>query len=528
MKVLIADDEIHICTLLKHLIDWEELGLELGGMFSSGQEVLEYLSTETADILICDIEMPGVDGIELMQRLSKEWPEMKIVVVSGFRNFEYARSAMQYGASNYLLKPIDESELNEVLKAIVTSVWDNPKQKSMMMRVSGRLQFFDLMKKSGIKEDLSCVNRNYNYQFAEGTFRCLRIVFPGKVTENDTPQLIMRMFEEILRPKLSALCQEFEFFREDSVNMCVLLNSDKEEENAVSFALDGILHNAIVELGCKTQSRVYIGVGFPVREFHDIYLSYKSAENAVCARIYKNDCHILYAGPEDDKINNSEILTAGERREFGRFIEEIEPDSAGKWIEQVFHRNETLFHLQPPLVFECCRKILLLFSNIMEDISSPLENKENFVAQSMSEIDSCMTEKEIRIKLAGIIENIMNEKLSVKLANLSAYAQQAKRYIEKHYMENITLETIAGQLNINPTYLSVVFKNEVKMNYSKYLTMVRMENAKELLRKCDKNLTQIAHAVGYDRTAYFSSVFKTYTGIKPMEYQRLYQKGVSE
>ena len=164
----------------------------------------------------------------------------------------------------------------------------------------------------------------------------------------------------------------------------------------------------------------------------------------------------------------------------------------------------------------------------MEDISSPLENKENFVAQSMSEIDSCMTEKEIRIKLAGIIENIMNEKLSVKLANLSAYAQQAKRYIEKHYMENITLETIAGQLNINPTYLSVVFKNEVKMNYSKYLTMVRMENAKELLRKCDKNLTQIAHAVGYDRTAYFSSVFKTYTGIKPMEYQRLYQKGVSE
>lgn len=111
---------------------------------------------------------------------------------------------------------------------------------------------------------------------------------------------------------------------------------------------------------------------------------------------------------------------------------------------------------------------------------------------------------------------------------MSAYAQQAKGYIDRHYMENITLEIIAGQLNINPTYLSVVFKNEMKMNYSKYLTMVRMEKAKELLRQCDKNLTQVAHVVGYDRTAYFSNVFKLYAGIKPTEYQRLHQHGIGD
>lgn len=528
MKVLIADDEIHICTLIKHLIDWKGLKLTLGGTFSSGEEVLEYLSRETADILICDIEMPGMDGIELMQRLSKEWPEMNIIVVSGFRNFEYARSAMQYGASNYLLKPIDEKELNEVLKAIVTSVWNNPKQKSMMMRVQGRLQFFDLMRKPDNIEDIDSVNRNFNYQFVEGIFRCLRIVFPGKQEEADAPQLIMRMFEEILRSKLTDFCHEFEFFREDSVNMYVLLNCAKEEDNAVSFALDGILHNAIVELGCKTQSRVYIGVGFPVQEFCDIYLSYKGAGKVACGRIYKNDCHILYAEPESKQVNDSEILTAEEKREFGRWIEEIEPDNARMWLEQVFRRNEALFQAQPYLAFECCRRILKLLSDIIEEIDTTVESKEDFITRSMVEIDTCLTEKEIRNKLGDIIERIIKEKLSVKLANLSAYAQQAKRYIEKHYMENITLEMIAGQLNINPTYLSVVFKNEVKMNYSKYLTMVRMENAKELLRQCDKNLTQIAHAVGYDRTAYFSNVFKTYVGIKPMEYQRLHQKGIAD
>ena len=96
MKVLIADDEPHICTLLKYLIQWEQLGLTLAGTFYGGDEVLSYLEHNTADILLCDIEMPGVNGLELMRELAVKAPELKVIVVSGFRNFEYVRTALQY------------------------------------------------------------------------------------------------------------------------------------------------------------------------------------------------------------------------------------------------------------------------------------------------------------------------------------------------------------------------------------------------------------------------------------------------
>jgi two-component system response regulator YesN len=118
MKVMIVDDEIRVGNLIKNLIDWERLGLELAGVYQNGFDVLERFQHEPADILLCDIEMPEITGIELIQRISAEYPATKCIIVSGFRNFEYARQAMQYGVDYYILKPIDEDELNNTLSII--------------------------------------------------------------------------------------------------------------------------------------------------------------------------------------------------------------------------------------------------------------------------------------------------------------------------------------------------------------------------------------------------------------------------
>ena len=107
--------------MIKYLVAWDELGLTFSGMFYCGEEVWEYLQHDTADILICDIEMPGMNGIELMQKISQNRPEMKIIVISGFRDFDYARSAIKYGAANYLLKPIDPRHHCKNTKSVFTS-----------------------------------------------------------------------------------------------------------------------------------------------------------------------------------------------------------------------------------------------------------------------------------------------------------------------------------------------------------------------------------------------------------------------
>lgn len=528
MKVIIADDEVHICSLIKYLIAWKELDLSFGGMFGCGEEVWEYLQRDTADILICDIEMPGMNGIELMQKISQTRPEMKIVVISGFRDFDYARSAMQYGASNYLLKPINEKELNDVLRAIVSSAREEVRRDNIIMRASGRLQLLELIREPGRQDDLAAINRNYDCHFVEGGFCVLRVTFPGEARDSDAQRLIMRMFEEILRPKLADFCREFEFYRESAVHLCVLFNYENKNESAIQTTLDGILHHTIVELGSKTQSEVYIGVGMSVHDFQDVYRSYWAAQRVLCERLFQKERRIFYAENDLRAETHADLLTAEEQRELCRCIEKIDPDGVRRQLGQILRRDEHLLRSHPYLVFECGEAVLQLLVHVMEQVGTAEDNKEQFLARSMLALESSADLSEFEKCLSGLVCGEINRKLAEKLANVSAYAQQAKGYIDRHYMENITLEIIAGQLNINPTYLSVVFKNEMKMNYSKYLTMVRMEKAKELLRQCDKNLTQVAHAVGYDRTAYFSNVFKLYAGIKPTEYQRLHQHGIGD
>ncbi len=530
MKVLIADDEVHICSLIQYLIAWDELGLTPGGMFSCGEEVLEYLRGDTADILICDIEMPGMNGIELMQTLSRTRPEMKIVVVSGFRNFDYARSAMQYGACNYLLKPIDEKELNGVLREIVTSAQAGVRQDSVMMRASGRLQLLELLRAPGAPEDLAVINKNYDYHFSEGTFQVLRAVCLDGEPASDTLRLIQRMFEEILRPRLADFCREFEFYRESAVHLCILINREHTgmSEAQLQSVLDSSLRGAIVELGCKTQSRVSIGVGPAVGRFSEVHQSYLAAAGAVCERLYRRESGVLYAEALVREADRIELLTAADRQALARCIEQIDPDGACRQIRQVFRHCEHAFRARPQRVFECARAVLTLTEQTMEHVGVVEESRERLVQSALLKLECCADVPELEACLCGAVCERINGRLAEKLANVSAYAQQAKQYIDKHYMQNITLELLAGQLNINPTYLSVVFKNEIRMNYSKYLTMVRMEKAKELLRRCDLNLTQVAHAVGYDRTAYFSNVFRQYVGVKPTEYRRLHQHGIGD
>lgn len=525
MKVIIADDEVHICSLIKYLIAWEELGLTFGGMFSCGEEVWEFLQRESADILICDIEMPGMNGIELMQKIAGQRPEMKIIVISGFRDFDYARSAMKYGAANYLLKPINEKELNDVLREIVSSSCEELRRDSIIMHASSRQQLLAVLTDPARQEEREAANRDYDYHFVEGGFCVLRVAFPGEGKDLEAQRLIMRMFEEILCPKLADLCPEFECYRESAVHLCVLFNYEAGSEGTLGAALSSILHYTIVELGSKTRSEIYIGVGTAVRDFRQISKSYWSARQALCGRLFQKELRILYAGAQPQAQPQHELLTVEEHRELAKAIETIDPDGARQQIGQILRRNERAFRADPALVFACGDQILQCLEHTMEQLGA---SEEDSAADAAAALEGSADLPDFERRVSELVCGEINRRLSKKLANVSAYAQRAKEYIDRHYMENVTLEAIARRLNINAAYLSVVFKNEMKMNYNKYLTMIRMEKAKELLCQCDKNLTEVAHAVGYDRTAYFSNVFKSYMGIKPSEYQRLHQRGIGD
>lgn len=529
MKVLIADDEVYICSLIKHLIDWDGLGLELAGTFCSGLGVLDYLKDHTADILICDIEMPEMNGLELMEALSQCSPKMEIVVISGYRNFEYALSALKFGAINYLLKPIEQKSLNDVLRSIVTKSQGEQTQETVMERASSRLQLFHCIVGRQMLGSVEEINQRYHYNFCKGLFQVLSICFPGGGGENVNLPVIYRMFEEILRPKLQSLCHEFEIFHEAHSSMCVVLNYASGDAKVITAALDGMLQSCIVELSCKTQRKCFIGVGIPVGELKDIHSCYEQATNVKAKFLVTNNLRIFYADPSVSyQAEGPAQLTFEEKNALRRIVEEINPDGVRGWVDGVFGSREQLLQANPWLYLPFCVKAMWQLMVIAEQMEIPGEHAQEKMDAFFNVVEGCSTPMAMRHALTEVIENEINQKLSRKLNNATAYAQGAKEYIDRHYMENVTLKTLSYGLGVNPSYLSVLFKNEMGMNYSEYLLMVRMEEAKKLLRKRELNLSQIANAVGYDRVSYFSKLFKNFTGLKPGEYRRLHQHGLGD
>lgn len=528
MKVMIADDEAHICSLIKHLINWKELNLEFAGFFANGIEVLDFFEDQTADVLICDIEMPGMNGIELMAKLSQIKPELKIIVISGFRNFEYAHNAMKYGVTNYLLKPIDEKELNEVLESITTSSKKEEYTDTAISKASERLQLIEILNGTQAAGDLKSVNAKYHYEFREGMFNVIKVVFSGVDSNSEYMALTMKMFTDILRPKLADFCYDSEFFRVNAASMYVILNYPADKTRAVQTTLGSMLQNTIIELGCKTQSKCFIGVGISEETFKDVVKSYKFAKNMVCERLVNSSKRIFYAEFVNGRYfeTESEYISQSEKRTLHRIVEGIDFNEAALWVKRLFAANEKKLLARPWLAFEYCARILELLFSILDDMEISLVDKEIIIQQKKLILHACESVDEVERIMTDIVVGQIKEKLTEKIKNTSVYVQQAKNYIERNYDKTVTLEKMASELHINPTYLSIVFKNETNINYSKYLTMVRMEKAKELLKDCSKNLTQVANAVGYDRTSYFSKLFKKYTGLKPNEYQRLHQHDI--
>lgn len=266
MKVIIVDDEIYICKLVQHLIDWQGLGLTLLGIFQNYEDTLQQFAKEPADILICDIEMPGKNGIEIIKEIKEKYPQCRAIVISGFRKFDYVHKAMQYGAANYLLKPIDEEELNRVLKEVVFKTRQQHSRESIIAERNMRMSIFDTIRLGVIGNDIMAINLKYHYQFQEGKVNTLKVAFADMDPASEQMQEMVRRFEDVLRKELSDVCYDMEVYRETIVSETVLFNYDAENEKRMVFILEQILNDALSKVGSIGSGRCIIGVGRPVSE----------------------------------------------------------------------------------------------------------------------------------------------------------------------------------------------------------------------------------------------------------------------
>jgi two-component system response regulator YesN len=524
-KVLIVDDEVLVRVGLKTTIDWEASGFIVAAEASNGEQGYEQYKKHMPDVIITDIKMPKKDGLWLVEEIRKENRHAKILVLTCYDEFSFARKALKVGADDYILKSeVEDEELLAVMKELKKKLDAYSKEKhiqdkSIMNRNDiKRAIFNDMIKHGFVMDD----------KLAE---RCSSVEFPLEESNFAFACISTRDFQKDEMEPMT---------REQTSNAVLNILLDLFAERSVEYIYSHQTKKYVFFLSSQTLSatefdRMFSAVINTVRQYFECGLSlvytdafsdFKQASEIYSGFIDK--AQILFYKREEvyyaDNVQNisfSEPNVFALKKEYNkRFIEAIgREDTAGtaELLDEAcryFEEN----NVNPKLV-------KIFFSNLIGDVFSGfglfLENSTEFSNHEYYhyQIEGAEYLQSITTLLADFMEKVINEIRHMRNSNSKALINKALNYIHYHYDEKISLEDVAQQLHLSKHYLCSAFKKATGENMSLYINKLRIEKAKRMLLESEVRVKEIFEEVGYSNQQYFSKVFKRITGMTVMEYK---------
>ena len=531
MRVLIADDEPRIGILIRTLIDWERLDLELEGIYQDGQTAFEMICEKKPDIVITDIRMPLLSGLDLIRKTKEAGlTQIHFIVVSGYRYFEYAHSALKYGVEDYLLKPIDEEELNKVLIKICQAK-EQSDQKEMRLEkaeqkyeksryFAGRDALSSIF--SGKNVSLPVLNEKYGLALEPGLYQLLMIVVDETVfdDQNDTrDRMIAERITQCLNHIFAKDCKELLIGQSDSETVFCLLNYSEGNQDIIRMDQRQLISDLKAEINTFQYRNVTAAVSINGKEIDKVPEFYIQVQRVITRRFW-NGTGTLYRADGTENSQKMEFPNdwPEQSAEIRRAAEICDSMKLKNTLNEVFRSLPKTYGW----------RINVLVAAII-DIFTELfgQNCDVFSKEQSDEIQRKCRHTNTIFQ----IQTLLTDELSRVLDMVQKASQERERrpvqnaiaYIKEHYSERITLDTVAKENAFNPTYFSEMFKQETGKNFSDYLLSVRIEEAKKMLRNGNMKIYEIAEAVGYKDTKYFSQIFEKTVGMKPNAYRKLYE-----
>lgn len=525
-KVLIVDDEILVRVGLKTTIDWEEIGFTVTAEASNGEQGYEQYKKHGPDVLITDIKMPKRDGLWLIEEIRKDNPDIKILVLTCYDEFAYARKALKMGADDYILKSeVEDEELVTVMKKIKSKIDSQRKIKNIQMKVENnrndmKRALLNDMIKSGFNLDDKIIERCAEVEF---TIFDTRLAFAGFEVDEEITQdssklnnlkQINTAIGNIIFDRLQE--KEVEYLYNNTRNNYVFLMSAKEMNTTDLTRIFQLVSKAVTQYFDIPLKIVYTDPFADLEKISMIYRDFMDKaqiffyEKPKCAFITNvNNISFKEINLFDLKNQYSHI--------FNDYIGRGDYDSVKKLNTEVsdyFGEN----NINPMTV-------KIFYSNLIGDIFNSygqlFEGNEeimNYEYYHYNIVNADRLRKVVNI-FSDFTAKVMDGIRHSRESNTKLIINKALNYINNNYDHNISLEDIASKLNLSKHYLCSVFKEEMGETTSSYINRLRIEKAKKLLLKKDYKIKEIFEEVGFSNQYYFSKVFKKITGMTISEYR---------
>ncbi|MBN2983166.1 response regulator [Cohnella algarum] len=536
LRVLIVDDEEWTRISIREQMDWAKLGMEIAGEARNGQAALEMIRENPPHLLITDIRMPVMDGIQLLERVHREFPHILCVMLSGYSEFEYAQKAVTYQAFDYVLKPIDEDQLERtLLRAAAKLKEDETRENSLIelhikVNESGPLTKERLLTRLATEPGLNASQIRQTAAkagLAELWPKMAVLVLQAdnfaeiartkyKSDAGLTSFVMLNLLEELLQPLGDGVV--FRKYGQQNEFVWIKGLDEADDERELNELYAGI-HSVMDKIERLNGLRLIAGVGREFTDAADAVHSYEEAAEAVRnagivheGRIVHTDevssRNQYYMYPDDKEKALLYYVENGYRRQVrdqvGMLFDE--------WKASVTIHPDSIRNTMHELTVSV-RKLLKKYNAVLEQVLQPSEQ----AGIAWSELQSY---DQMKQGLEAMLEAVMAFLGSAQKTGAKKAVGEIIHYIDKNYGREISLYGVAETFHLNPAYLSRMFKNEAGTTFNEYVSQVRMEAAARLLSEEQLKVNDISALVGYENVSYFLKKFKDYYGCTPSEYRK--------
>lgn len=523
-KLLLVDDERFMISYLKSCIPWDELDVEIIDSAQNGVDAIEKTRLHQPDLIITDIVMPNMYGLEFIKNIYKQFKNTKIIILSGHQNFDFAKEALSYGVIDYIVKPSLASDIKTAVQKAISCIEQERQAAQNHLTALSHLEhsipdirksFISLLMQeptSSIQDEIEEKSRILGFHIENRVFLCIKILFDNLSSKDSVKHQLQEI--EKLRQCLEMLSSvDQTLFSRNQQNTYVgilsLLDADTEQ----------ILQelNKIIQFHLPANMRITVCISLPFNIIWQSSQAFQQIRHTLNSRVCSRQSHCYCQG--DSMNTNAEAPELLSVESYILAIRSLSIAECEKqiriWLDNSVQLQVSMYRLRREL-----RSLLKELDNLLFSLKIGL----SMLLLELGLTESALQQEESLARLENML-NLVSRKIISLLSDYNTVKYPPTvflccQYIEEHYQDKISVTDLAEQLFLSPNYLSSLFKKHTGSSISEYITLCRIRKAKELMAESNALKSyEVADLVGYSDYEHFRKVFKKYVGINPAKYR---------